>query len=733
MSHIFSDYALKYYENGYNILPIEPNSKRILLPNWQIHCETKQMRYQVEGWLDLYANHNIGTALGMASNIIGLDFDEDKDGLHEKVQALVAGSLVKKKGRKGYTAFYRYNGEHTKRWYKDKKPIVELLSTGTQTVLPPSIHPDTGQPYHWMTQDTLLDMKAEDLTTLPDDFIKQVDKIFGYEEKILNFQSHFKGELPELAEVEKAMSFIPSNDYATWITVGMALQHNYGDSAFPLWEAWSMKAPNYEAKGMQYKWNSFGKYKGRLVTIATIFHYAIGYGYIKENDFEQDGFKMLCGNVDLITGEVYPDEKPVSSILEFPKHLLDNAPGLPGEMAKWIDSTALKRQPVLALGAAICAAGTLFAHKIRNDSNLRTNFMILGLAESGAGKNHARSCIKSLFYKTGMEHLTAGNFASDAALINTIDANGGIGIALMDEIGREIAALTQRGAGGHEKRLITAMMEMYSEAGTYYDGKKYADSDNAKRIIQPCVNIYGTTVPKRFFDAMTSDEAIDGFIARWFVFESNDIDPPMQESGNIDNIPPTLMENIKFIQAMPTNAVVQPGYNIGPLVPQPTIIPYSSGAKDILDEFSKICNDKRLEEIKKGGLLAPIWSRAREHAIKLALVAHPYRDGIIETMTMGWACELAMYLSLKAIEVVNANVTDSPHQKMLYELRDCIKRWNDRNPGQYMPHTKLCNNFTKIKGRERNEMLQQLRESGMIDVEEEKESKKANPYSYKVI
>ena len=231
--------------------------------------------------------------------------------------------------------------------------------------------------------------------------------------------------------------------------------------------------------------------------------------------------------------------------------------------------------------------------------------------------------------------------------------------------------------------------------------------------------IYGTTVPKRFYDAMTSDDAVDGFLARWLIFKSDDIDPPMQQRGNFKNIPTTLMQNVAYIQDMPiyeqnnTNVIQMPS-------PSPRVIQYSDGAKDILREFSEACNDNRLQEIKKGGLLAPIWGRSREHAIKLALVAHPYRESVIDSVTMQWACELAMYLSHVAIKTIENNVADSEHEKTLNKVTSIIKNYNDKNKGEHMPHSKLCNYVRFIKGRERNEILQQLVESGIIDVRTEK-------------
>ncbi len=95
MSSTFADNALKYHNMGYNVLPIEPGKKEIRIPNWQQQCEVRQMEWQIQPWLDMYANHNIGIALGSASQLIALDFDDDVDGLHEEVQKLLQGSLAR--------------------------------------------------------------------------------------------------------------------------------------------------------------------------------------------------------------------------------------------------------------------------------------------------------------------------------------------------------------------------------------------------------------------------------------------------------------------------------------------------------------------------------------------------------------------------------------------------------------------------------------------------------------
>ena len=58
-------------------------------------------------------------------------------------------------------------------------PLVELLLHGTQSVVPPTIHPDTGQPYRWLTPDTLEDTPLGDLPELPADPVAHLDAELG--------------------------------------------------------------------------------------------------------------------------------------------------------------------------------------------------------------------------------------------------------------------------------------------------------------------------------------------------------------------------------------------------------------------------------------------------------------------------------------------------------------------------------------------------------------------------
>jgi len=776
MTNIFSHYAYKYYENGYNVLPVEPFSKAIKIKGWQQYGEMKLHEQMLEQWVYQFPNHNIGVALGKASGLIALDFDYDADGIHQKVEALLEGAVVKKKGRKGFTAFYRYNGEVTKRWRKNNETCVELLSGGTQTVIPPSIHPDTSKPYEWLTLDTLENLTASDLTYLPEDFIENVDKLFGYDKKKKKYSNNVNFDKPQISEVEHALSYIPCESYTILITIGMALKEEYGDNAFSLWDNWARKSPKYNPNSLnyQYKWSTFGNYSGNRVGIGTVFHEAMGFGYVPlvknvfdDVDYQPEfmmpkGFKIKMGNKvifeasdedekqaeTIITedGEVievpkkyaekkedftlkktYFDKEKITAYnplgMEFPQHLLDHAPGLPGELAKWINTTSLQRQPVLALGIAICAAGTLYAQKIASDSNLRTNFMVLGIAESGGGKDHGRQAMSALFRIIEQKEKVVGRFASDSSVATAINKVNGKAFAMLDEIGLELKALMRANAGNHEAKILAVLMEIFSSAGSVYYGKEYADAEKERvDIVQPCLNIYGTTTAKPLFDALTSDQAIDGFLARWLIFQSTDIDPIKQERGNLFRLPESLISyilKVNDIKPSETSELTTINGNQLDGLPQPCVIYFTDSAKKIIESFRTLCNNNRIEQIKKGINTASIWSRTCEHAIKLALVSHDIEKSVICEDVTKWACELAFFLSNVACRAVEENISDNEYEATLKRVYGIITRYINKHK-KPITGRELAQRTKGIKNRDLSEILLKLQTAGMINMERRK-------------
>ena len=174
-------------------------------------------------------------------------------------------------------------------------------------------------------------------------------------------------------------------------------------------------------------------------------------------------------------------------------------------------ATAHRPQPVLALAGAITLQAVLAGRKVRDERGNRTNLYAVGVAPSGAGKDHARKVSKNVLFHAGLDALEANeDLASDAGLVSALEINQA-SLFQFDEFGRFLRTIGDAKKAPHLYNVLTALMKLYSSADTVFKGKAYADAKRNKVIDRPCAVVYGTTVPEHFFESLTADALADGF------------------------------------------------------------------------------------------------------------------------------------------------------------------------------------------------------------------------------
>ena len=162
---IFALEAPRYYAKGMSVIPLKERHKIPVPQGWQMfHDEPVPDNLQNQ-WIKNNYKGNIGLVLGEQSGVCVLDIDTDDEKVKEIVNTLLPTSPWKRVGKKGFVKAYSFNGTPTFR-IKDHKgdTLVEHLSSRTQVVLPPSIHPDTNKPY--VANCHLLDV-VDELPALP--------------------------------------------------------------------------------------------------------------------------------------------------------------------------------------------------------------------------------------------------------------------------------------------------------------------------------------------------------------------------------------------------------------------------------------------------------------------------------------------------------------------------------------------------------------------------------------
>lgn len=160
---IYQKFAASYREAGYWPRPISVGSKGSHLKNWQ-KPDHKWAERTIQGWNDKYAGAGIGLLLGSPfpdGTLLGaLDIDHDD---YVRVASVLLGDPpCGRFGSKGIAYFVRVMGDGKYRQFKVASEkgtkafaVGELLCAKRLCVIPPTIHPKTSKPYHWVGKSLL--------------------------------------------------------------------------------------------------------------------------------------------------------------------------------------------------------------------------------------------------------------------------------------------------------------------------------------------------------------------------------------------------------------------------------------------------------------------------------------------------------------------------------------------------------------------------------------------------
>jgi len=156
---------------------------------------------------------------------------------------------------------------------------IDLFGTTKQVVLPPSIHPDTGQPYRWLRPFDFGMLQLGIGPFIPSADIERIAEAVGatyaFEEREpLTF---------EPGQLERDLGDVPLDridDYHDWIALGQALHHQFGasDEGFDLWIETSKRSAKFEQndlRELRRKWRGFGRNRRQPVTMGTVRQWAI--------------------------------------------------------------------------------------------------------------------------------------------------------------------------------------------------------------------------------------------------------------------------------------------------------------------------------------------------------------------------------------------------------------------------------------------------------------------------
>lgn len=144
--------------------------------------------------MHMHKPNNIGLPCGPQSGLVMLDIDTDNEEIIKAIFSVLPKSPWVRIGQKGMVMAYKFNNTQSRKIVsEDEGMIAEIISTGGQVVLPPSIHPKTQAPYN---QNCNLYEVLDDLPMMPENIDEKLRDAISSVVKLKeggSFGNKFKG------------------------------------------------------------------------------------------------------------------------------------------------------------------------------------------------------------------------------------------------------------------------------------------------------------------------------------------------------------------------------------------------------------------------------------------------------------------------------------------------------------------------------------------------------------
>jgi hypothetical protein len=700
---ILLESARTYLARGYAVIPVPARKKIPVLKGWtDLRLSESDLSAHFNG------TGNIGVLLGEPSGwLVDVDLDcEEAVALAPKFLP-PTGAMSGRPGKPASHWWYVCEGIKTRK-HQDpvsNKMIVELRSTGAQTVVGPSIHP-SGEPYDPLDGEPAV-VDAGELAAAVAALAEAVTEARHGRKEHARSQPGALGTPTFLAGdavLRRAAAYLDrippaisgSGGHSQTYAAATAMVHGFGldpEAAFSLlWDRYNPRCePPWSEKELRHK-----------VTDAASKPHDRPHGWLR------DSGPVEAGDVDLSAfapGSTTPPTETADSDSPIdpgplPERYLD-VPGFIGEVMEFNRATAHRWQPMLALAGAMCLQAVLAGRKVRDERGNRTNLYAVCLAGSGSGKDNARLINKAVLFQAGLNGLEGNeDLASDAGLVTAVEAEPAV-LFQIDEFGRWLKTIGDPKKAPHLFNVISTLMKLYSLARSVFKGKAYADAKRNKVIDQPCVSLLATTAPEHFKQALTPDAMCDGFMARLLVFETGEMPPRVWQP---EKDPPQAI-----VDAAKWWGEFAPGGNLNREHPKPLVVPTTDEAREVFNVLATMAD---AEMTRPREDVRSIWARVEEKACRLALIyacSKNREKPVIDADAATWACGISEHLTRRVLylahEYVSQGEFDAKQKAVLRAMRSA---------GGRMTRSQMCRVTQHLTQRERDEVIENLKETARL-------------------
>lgn len=606
---IFKEWGPRYFECGIPVIPL--NGKIPAVKNWERWASKEQTEDELEWLIARFPQCNIGAVMGRWACALDIDTDD------AEVLSAVPYSPLKRRGRKGQITLYAPN---TLPNDPGSKVPVELLNVGRQIVLPPSIHPDTKEPYIWNGLEDVLHFNMYELPTITQAQIDQVIKLCVRKKIVRDARKRVSHD----GDTSAAFSDLGRNNRLSAMAYAMACDSVAVDDAVE-------RILGFDKKEHEVPWfaDPSEPHGGRDPASAARRMVTRAMRKASEK-----------GDVRPIAAMSYEDiVRPVQAMPAIPQPR-----GLMRLFSDYCNLTSFGDQDALALGGAISMMAALASNRFRTQSgafSVWPNMYVINLAHSGFGKETPQRALDEILMGTDL--IGSATYKSGSSIVMGLPEQPAR-LDVIDECAMLLKAMAAR--EDYKADIVDVLSTLYSKSNTFFHGfTSKGDGKNFGACWNPCVNILGSTTPAGFKSSVSKDMAAKGLLPRFLIFWQQDIGE-FKRKINADAAEKTLTEIRRLtrsILAFPRREHPESRQKniLDPKAEEmarfdPELIPMSEGAQKAITDIQERYFNEGKENPES--FESAFKNRFAQHTAKLALLdALSLGLGEISTDQVEWA------------------------------------------------------------------------------------------------
>lgn len=413
-------------------------------------------------------------------------------------------------------------------------------------------------------------------------------------------------------------------------------------------------------------------------------------------------------------------------------------------LLEWLMVSDTKTHPIAALSTLFTIVSAITARGYYTQTKASTSLFTILIAKTGAGKNIVVKAPDNVMRLASQhEKIIASKISSEGAMDDIFKMQYSA-THIIDEFGDQLGHMLSD-KGGYLKVVSAKMKNLYSLTNATYHSSRYSSAGGKNSTSKPwsrervCYSLTGITTQAQLLNHLDETMLHDGFLNRFIILNGHDVQPQFNKEPLYD-VPNEIIDHIKSIKVSKSFVPTEDEENM------------DSSELEYFDEnrYKTICLSKEASEyyhhligdadIENTDIYKfcldddteinrAVSVRWRENSIRLAtaLTAYEKLETVSEDVLI-WCYELVKSSSLDFIKMFTKEASQTKYELLKEKAINAFKKQDKEKWISLSYLSRSVRPFKSIKSKERQELLEDLRDIGIIELKQEKTNGKEVNY-----